>query len=512
MGIVTSSASPSPLAEADRLGWKARLHLPKRRRASMGQFLTPAPVARLMASMLCLRRKDLVVLDPGAGVGSLTAALVERVCSLNERPASLRVVAYEIEPVLAGYLEQTMRACQEACAQADIAFKADIRHQDFIEAGALMVGGDLFGSADLIKVHCIITNPPYKKIRSDSRARKQLRTVGIEAVNLYAAFLALSIKLLSTNGHLLAITPRSFCNGPYYKPFRRLLLGAMTLRRLHVFERRDEAFSQDGVLQEHLIMHAVKNGGPRRSVVVSSSRNGRGGPVSMRDVDYEEVIDPNDPELFMRLVGDDLDSEVSRQIAGLGHTLPDLRIEVSTGRVVDFRVRAHLRQGPSPGCAPLIYPLHFHEARVKWPRLGSRKPNAIVLCPATADLLVPSGYYVLVKRFSAKEERRRVVAAVWHPTDADCEVVGFENHLNYYHRNGAGLPPELAMGLALFLNSTVVDRFFRTFSGHTQVNATDLRQLRYPSAARLSALGAETRTHPTGQDEVDRVVQKHLFA
>ena len=54
---------------------------------------------------------------------------------------------------------------------------------------------------------------------------------------------------------------------------------------------------------------------------------------------------------------------------------------------------------------------------------------------------------------------------------------GFENHLNYFHENGEGLPLDLAKGLAAFLNSDAVDQYFRIFSGHTQVNATDLRNL-----------------------------------
>jgi len=93
------------------------------------------------------------------------------------------------------------------------------------------------------------------------------------------------------------------------------------------------------------------------------------------------------------------------------------------------------------------------------------------------------------KRFSAKEERRRIVAALFDPRRVPSALVGFENHLNYYHRDGGGLPEALARGLAVFLNSTVVDQYFRRFSGHTQVNAADLRRLPYPSEEQLRRLG-----------------------
>lgn len=95
--------------------------------------------------------------------------------------------------------------------------------------------------------------------------------------------------------------------------------------------------------------------------------------------------------------------------------------------------------------------------------------------------MVPSGPYTLVRRFSAKEERRRVVSAVFDPAGLSFPVIGFENHLNYFHHSGKPLELSLAKGLSAFLNSTLVDSYFRQFNGHTQVNAEDLRALRYPA-------------------------------
>src|SRR5207247_2066266 len=96
--------------------------------------------------------------------------------------------------------------------------------------------------------------------------------------------------------------------------------------------------------------------------------------------------------------------------------------------------------------------------------------------------------YVLTKRFSAKEEKRRIVAAVHDAKRVPGPNVGFENHLNYFHKNGKGLDITLAKGLAAFLNWTLVDSYFRQFNGHTQVNATDLRSLKYPTLNQLLAM------------------------
>lgn len=125
---------------------------------------------------------------------------------------------------------------------------------------------------------------------------------------------------------------------------------------------------------------------------------------------------------------------------------------------------------------------------------------------STAVLMVPSGTYVLVKRFSSKEERRRVVAAVFDSELVKSDVVGFENHLNYFHQRGAPLDRNLAWGLSLFLNCSPLDAYFRQFNGHTQVNATDLRSLRYPKKTDLIKLGNRVKETLPSQEKLDELV------
>jgi adenine-specific DNA-methyltransferase len=197
---------------------------------------------------------------------------------------------------------------------------------------------------------------------------------------------------------------------------------------------------------------------------------------------------------------------VAATFAKLPCKLPDLGLAVSTGKVIDFRAKEALRRSPGPGIGPLIYPAHLADGRVCWPKEG-KKPNGLLDAASTKDLWVPSGTYVLVKRFSAKEERRRVVAAVFDPADVPGDRIGFENHLNVFHAGGRGLDPVLARGLARFLNSSFVDTYFRQFNGHTQVNATDLRSLRYPAREVLLRLGDRIGDAVLGQCELDLIVK-----
>ena len=117
---------------------------------------------------------------------------------------------------------------------------------------------------------------------------------------------------------------------------------------------------------------------------------------------------------------------------------------------------------------------------------------------------MPNEWYVLVKRFSSKEERRRIVAYMYEGGEIEADWIGFENHWNVLHVGRRGLDPGLARGLACFLNSTVVDRHFRVFSGHTQVNATDLRNMKYPAGSAQGARGTVPVRHGASRDRRHR--------
>jgi adenine-specific DNA-methyltransferase len=498
------------LEQIDFLRIDASRMLNGNHQAEMGQFLTAMSTARFMAAMLGERPLPVIrLLDAGAGVGSLSAACIAEICRWSNLPQEIAVTAYEIDPDLAGYLGNTLSLCSKECQQVGIKLTWEILQEDFIEAGVSMLQGGIF-APPLRSFNCAILNPPYRKINSNSRTRKLLQTIGIETSNLYTAFLWLVIQMLETGSELVAITPRSFCNGPYFKKFRQSLLSTMTLRQLHVFECRDRAFQQDEVLQENVIFHAVKATQTVDRVIISSSTDPEDPTPTFREISYDHLVSPTDPNFFIHIVVDDLGDQVAKQMGTFSTALDQLGLEVSTGRVVDFRAKSFLRFESAEDTAPLIYPCHCIDGTVSWPKQHSKKPNALVINNETANLLVPAGFYVLVKRFSAKEERRRVVATLYNPNQIQATQVGFENHLNYYHCKGNGLSVNLAKGLVIFLNSTLVDSYFRQFNGHTQVNATDLRSFNYPSRQQLEALGMRVSDSFPSQDETDRFVVEEL--
>ncbi|MCW5726217.1 Eco57I restriction-modification methylase domain-containing protein [Parvibaculum sp.] len=468
------------------------------RRSELGQFMTPSAIAAFMASLFERWPSEVRLLDPGAGIGSLTDAFVNRYLEQTDRGSAFHVSAFEIDPVLTRYLADHLREVEVRVRAANRSVATALSTRDFIEDAtfALSFGGSHYTHA--------ILNPPYKKIGAHSSHRKALREIGIETGNLYAAFLALAVALVEDEGEIVAIVPRSFCNGAYFRPFRSWLLERASISHIHIFESRKKAFSDDGVLQENIIVRLIK-GGTQAEVTVTTSHDASFENFHERSVPFSSIVKSADPEQFIHIPTGDGDQ--SHPL--FAHSLAELGLNVSTGPVVDFRVRDHWLSEPENGSVPLLYAHHFRGGVFHWPR-QHKKPNALKLNGETRKWLLPKGWYALTKRFSSKEEKRRVVAHVVGPRDLDAEFFGFENHLNVIHASKQGLDEHIARGIALFLNSTLVDQHFRTFSGHTQVNATDLKTMRFPDLNTLMHFGAWAERQDTlTQDAIDRFIESY---
>lgn len=502
------------LSEIESVRRLATAGLDENRRGALGQFFTPLVIGQMMSEMPINinHGKRVRVLDAGAGAGVLIAALVASVCERKNRPEEINVTAVELDAGLIPHLQDTLEKCRKECEQSGINFTFQMYNEDFVKFAVNNLYGNLFAVRNDYKFDLAILNPPYGKINSNSETSRLLRRCGIITPNIYASFLALSAELLAAGGELVAITPRSYCNGTYFKPFRRYFTERMSFRRFHVFHSRNEIFDE-AILQENIIFHAVKDKSEKNQseVVITTSQSGirRGSSIVLKG---EELIRPGDDDLFIHIGREESEQNGDGQIGQFESTLKELGVKVSTGRVVDFRAKEFLQNGLSSGeAAPLIYPHNLCRGSVQYPVAHKKKFDAVRITPATESLFVVTGTYVLVKRFSAKEEKKRISASLFEPESAPGEKIGFENHLNYFHADGRGLASNLAKGLALYLNSSLLDAYFRRFSGHTQVNATDLRYLKYPTRTELETLGEYFNETIVCQEKTDLLIERVLF-
>src|SRR5215831_14985537 len=220
---------------------------PRAEKSELGQFFTPHGVATLVAALFeplqaCCPHVRL--LDPGAGVGSLSYAFVLWLIQQEHRPRSLEIVAVELDDKLIPRLQETLKTCELLASNAGIATQTKTVHADFLKL-CDQEANDFTTTTGALRLftHAIL-NPPYRKINTDSYERVLLSKRGFEVSNIYAGFVALTAMLLTERGELSAITPRSFCNGTYFKDFRHKFFTVMALRAAHVFVSRQKAFSQ----------------------------------------------------------------------------------------------------------------------------------------------------------------------------------------------------------------------------------------------------------------------------
>jgi adenine-specific DNA-methyltransferase len=429
------------------------------------QYLTPIEIASFMAKITLryFKPADVVnILDPGAGTGILSCSLADEISKHGK--TGVNIDAYEIDTSILGELEQSYQALKSS---NNVSYR--IYEKNFITD----ISSDIAWGINK-KYDVIIMNPPYKKINTNTIYKNSLHDIAIDTVNTYSAFIAIGIKMLVENGVLTAIVPRSFCNGLYFLPFRKLLYDNTSIKHLHIFESRKENFKEENVLQENIIIVLKKTSDKSGNVTITYSKEKKFNEFLEKNVLVDEVIDTNDKQYYISI------PNYNQKIndVPLKYTHKELGFEISTGPVVDFRAKEKLQY--DKGDIPLLYAIHIRNRKINWP-IVSKKPNAILIDEHEKEkICFKRGYYILLKRFSSKEEKHRIQATLLTPDDLLSEYFTVENHLNIIHNNKCSLDKELAYSLVEYLNSDYCDNVFRMFSGHTQVNATDLRNMKYP--------------------------------
>lgn len=469
---------------------------------AQGQFMTPPSIAAFMARRLVADVDlDFVrVLEPSAGAGILAAAVVEELLSKPTPPRRIELFLFELDPRLLPALHELVSKMREACEAKGAQLDAKIECKDFLLSDLALSGVPVDGLLT-------ISNPPFFKLNKTSDVRAQLHSYAVYGQpNIYSLFMAACARLTPPNGRWCFITPRSWMAGSYFKAARQTMLRHLTMDSLHAFESRREGFEEDAVLQETVIAWARGRAAVDQGVNILLTRS-----QGASDLDTAEV----QAHPAHRIVGADehamlsLPNGQADPFEGWSATLRTYGLEVSTGPVIAFRAKEFIREHAEPGTVPLLWLQHVGQQQYEWPI--QKKREHIKATAANAWMLVKNQPMVLMRRFSPKEDERRVTCAAYGcgldrlPGD----VIGLENHLNFIYRPGGTMSPFEARGLSGFLASRIVDEHFRALAGSTQVNATELRKLPLPPLAAIEEIGRNLSYRPS-LFEIDQVVERVL--
>jgi len=483
------------------------------KRKKNGQYFTPSGIADLMAAQINQKNDVIRILDAGAGTGVLGCALCERLANQKKKPSKIELVAYETDEELIELLEGAIKYLKRYIEEKGIFFEFQIKKEDFVlkYAHNLQKMPSFFNQPDSdIKYDICISNPPYFKLsRTDSRATAASEVVYGQP-NIYFLFMAIAASILKIGGELVFITPRSFASGNYFRLFREKFFKLVRPEFIHLFNSRKEAFKKDGVLQENIILKSRRENdwqpdAESKSIVISSSSGIRDIELSRkREIPLTDIIDLNTDNKVLKIPGEDWE-KISAKFNLWNGSLEEYGLKISTGPVVAFRAKKFIieKQSENARRIPLLWLHNVKTMEIAWPLYKRGKLQYIEESPESLSLLIPNGNYVLLRRFSAKEEARRLVAAPFIGKVYPYEMVGLENHINYIYRPGGTLKEEEAWGLAVLYNSSFYDRYFRGLNGSTQVGAKEVNSLPFPPLETIIEIGKKAMSNTKVKNEID---------
>lgn len=479
-----------PSEFADRLGIYYTRQVTSKHKKANGQFFTPIPIAKLMASYCGVKKTTIRILDPGCGTAILTCALIEYLVTIQDDIEIIDLVMYETDPDLISFSQKTLTYLKKWLLEKGIKLQYLLYINDFILDNAQVLKDSY--NRELFDI--IISNPPYFKLSKNDEKTIVAKELVNGQPNIYSIFMGIAAKLLSENGELIFITPRSFASGNYFKMFRELFFNTIQMDKIHLFNSRKDTFNRDSVLQETVIMKAIREKiNPNKSVLVSSS-------IGIKDI-FEptikyfnsfELIDINSREKILHLPTNDKEEIILNLVSTWGNILADFDIKISTGPVVSFRALDFIQNEYENGTvflAPLFWLHNVNKMTLEWPKQFKGKGQFIRIEKKSKALLIPNKDYIFLRRFSTKDDKSRLIAAPHFCNHTKSDFIGVENKVNYIYRKNGQLDQNEVIGLCALLNSELFDTYFQIFNGNVNVSATELREMRFPPLNDIKEIG-----------------------
>lgn len=466
----------------------------KSKRKQYGQFFTSAATAKYMSELfdVDLNKPEIKLLDAGCGTGVLTAAWIDMALSRGYK-GTIKVTCYEndknVVPILLENIEHIKQHCHIDC---------EIKTDNYITTQQFE-NGTLFGS-EPVQYDYIIGNPPYKKIPKDALEAKVMPSVCYGAPNLYSLFCSMGIRNLKKDGEMVYIIPRSWTSGAYFDYFRRYMFANCILTNIHLFESRNKVFDGESVLQETMIVKLKKTTRIPLTIQVTTSSTSDFSDLKNFNAPYDTVVGKN---RYVFLVTNKKQADTLAVINKMHTTLPAINLPMKTGLVVDFRTRESLCDEMEEGCYPLIYSQHIKAGRVVWPQ---GKEGECILTDKKS-YLQKNDNYLIVKRFTAKEEKRRLQCGIYLKQQyPQFEYISTQNKVNFIRCDS----PCLTYGLFVLLNSTLYDDYYRILNGSTQVNSTEINSIPVPERNVIEEMGRALMQKELTEMNCNKIIEQWI--
>ncbi len=444
----------------------------------LGRLFTKKAEAELMMSFASLpEKKEVRLLDPGAGTGILSAAAIE-LAAKRGGVERILLTAYETDatflPMLYDNLERIRKKCWH---DYKVRLVSEVREESYLLAPAR----EDFAGYDLV-----LANPPRELLLAGSpevRAARRICSGDTDAAYLFAAR---AVSELAEGGVAVFLLPLVFASSAYLEKLRRRIFEMAKLTGIHLFLKKSTSDRLLDEAKKNMILSVSRTADEPELVKITTSYGESANVENLMHVDYPTVVREGGRSLL--LLKSPEEAKILALVSRFPETLSSLGLRMRTGLTLESRYKDLLRDAPEKNTVPLIHPNSIRLGQVSFPHPHVK--NQYIL-NTEKSILQRNKNMLFIKRVPAKSDKKALFCGAYLasqlPRDA---VITTHNKLNYIdYADGREMDFNMVFGLFVVLNSSLYGKYYSIVSKSKQINATEFATLPLPSAAALRAMG-----------------------
>ena len=458
----------------------------------LGRFFTKKNTARIMAEAIRLdpKKTAYTVLDPGAGTGILSAAVIEHICKNAPACKEIFLTCYETAPELYDLLTDNLERIRKKCRHDyDFSLFVTVLDENYLVDYKNHYTVTFFGAV-LDKFDIIICNPPTELIEKGSPEAESVGGVTMLKVSAAFLFAKVAAKHLEEGGQLSIMLPTTVASASSLTAFRRELASLLAIRRIHLFVAKQKNRKRAIPLKKNIIL-SYENSKEEKDIIISTSTDD-GSPENtsyLPELSYGFVVDPEDGTLTLPKSVEE--TRIVKFIGSFPETLTSLGLKMSTGLVVDSKCPGLIYDTEYPGTIPLIRQSAITLGGILFPKKGVKGQY---LMPENPSLFQRNKNLIIIKRIPAKSDERFINSAIYFAGQRPAnQYISTHNKINFIDTKNPKdeMSARLAFGLFGLLNSTIYDRYISIVIKSKQINSKEMRSIPLPPKNFIENLGVK---------------------
>ena len=477
----------------------------------LGRLFTKKASAAFMAGMIALdeKKSSYTILDPGAGTGILSAAVIERICKECTGCKQIFLTAYESCDEFCDMLEDNIERIRKKCRHDyGVRLYPTIYRENYLTESKKHYTVTFFDTVP-DKYDIVISNPPKELIEKNTPEAISVGGITQVKTSLAFLFLKLAAEHVDVGGQLVFVLPTTYATAAALAPISQFVKSKLNLTGIHLFVGKQKNEKRAVPLKNSIFVSYTACEEKKPVIITTSEGEPKAGAVTtLPELEHDFVVDPEDGSLILPKSIED--TKIVKYIGSFPETLTSLGLKMSTGLVLDSRCEELLFTDSVPGTVPLIRPASIRGGAVHFP-LPIRKQY---LAPKTTNLVQRNKNMIMIKRVPSGSDDRFVNSAIYLAAQLPAyRYISTHNKINFIDTKDKHdeMSARFAFGLFALLNSTIYDRYISIVSKSKQINSKEMRSLRLPPRNLIENMGMRLmETRQTSVSMCDQIVNPTL--